>query len=608
MTTTTRRPSAKRKPPAKTSTARNNAARNNTAKNNTAKKKTVNKKAAVKKKTVNKKTVKKKATAKKAATKRAVSKKAAPKRAVAKSAVSSRAESKKPAARKAPTKRTVAKKTPAKRAPVKRTAAKKAPVRRPATSSPKAPVARKTPVKRVAAGKAPASRTVPARRTPTAKRATSRAQSRKAPAKRQAARRPGTIDLRSAPTRARAFVSEVDARRPPPVRKQYAAPVVAPIAMPRKPVAPTAQGERLAAMLMLLFLALTLFGLVMVLSASSVSSLYATDGSPFDIFRRQAVWAGIGGVAFVIFARIDYRWVQTITTPLLATSLGLLVAVLVPGMGSNLNGSSRWLDLGPIVIQPAELAKLSLIVFCADLLTRRRKHILEWKLTMAPVLIVVALFSGLLLLQPKLGTPIVMATIALLMLFIAGTKISSLSIAASLGILAATFFTFSADYRYRRITAFLDPWADPLGFGRQIIQSQVGIASGGLLGVGLGASKAKWGFLPYASSDFIFTVVAEEIGLIGAALLISAFLMIGYLGMQAAVRAPEPFGMLLAAGITCWLLVQAFLNIGMAMGQLPITGEPLPFVSAGGSSLVTTLAAAGLLTNVARRGRAPKTV
>lgn len=409
------------------------------------------------------------------------------------------------------------------------------------------------------------------------------------------------------PARARELVTELDARRPPPVRRQYAAPVVAPIAMPRQAIDPTARGERLAAMLMLLFLALTLFGLVMVLSASSVTSLYSIDGSPFDTFRRQAVWAAIGGVAFVVFARIDYRWVQTITTPLLATSIGLLVAVLIPGMGSNLNGSSRWLDLGPIVIQPAELAKLSLIVFCADLLTRRRKHILEWKLTMGPVLVVVGIFSGLLLLQPKLGTPIVMAAIALLMLFIAGTKLSSLSIAASLGILAATFFTFSADYRYRRITAFLDPWADQYGLGRQIIQSQVGIASGGLLGVGLGASRAKWGFLPYASSDFIFTVVAEEIGLLGAAALIGAFLMIGYLGMRAAIEAPEPFGMLLAAGITCWLLVQAFLNIGMAMGQLPITGEPLPFVSAGGSSLVTTLAAAGLLTNVARRGRARKT-
>ncbi len=460
-----------------------------------------------------------------------------------------------------------------------------------------------TLINRVAPAKAPAGKQATARKKAPAKRTPARPTS---PTKRPPVRRPAPSSrksIRPPVDRARALVSQIDSHRPP-VLKPPAAPVVPPIAMPRKPLKTTAHGERLAATLMILFLALTLFGLVMVLSASSVSSLYSDDGSPFDTFQRQAVWAGLGAVAFIACARIDYRWVQTITTPLLGTSIALLIAVLIPGMGTNLNGSSRWLDIGPIVIQPAEVAKLSLIVFCADLLTRRRKHILEWKLTMGPVMTVVALFSMLLLLQPKLGTPIVMATIAFLMLFIAGSKISSLSVAAAIGLMAATFFTFSADYRYARITSFMDPWADPFGLGRQIIQSQVGIASGGLLGVGLGASRAKWGFLPYASSDFIFAVVAEEIGLLGAASLICAFLMIGYLGMRAAVDAPEPFGMLLAAGITCWLLVQAFLNIGMAMGQLPITGEPLPFVSAGGSSLVTTLAAAGLLTNVARRGKA----
>lgn len=568
MTTTTRRPPAKR---AASGKARTSAQRKAPAKRKPPAKKPVARKPATKKAPA------KKAQARKAPARKAPAKKAPAKKAVARKAPARKAPAKKAVARKAPAKKAVARKAPVKKAQVKKAPAKK-------TQARKAP-ARKAPAKRAPARTAPV-------RARTAR-----------PAPRRA---PGRVELRQVPARARQVVAEVDARRPPPLRKQYAAPVVAPISVPRQSIAPTAHGERLAAMLMLLFLALTLFGLVMVLSASSVTSLYSADGSPFDIFGRQAVWAAIGAVAFVVSARIDYRWVQTITTPLLVTSIVLLVAVLIPGMGSNLNGSSRWLDIGPIVIQPAELAKLSLIVFCADLLTRRRKHILEWKLTMRPVLLVVAIFSALLLAQPKLGTPIVMATIALLMLFIAGTKLSSLSLAAGAGVLAATFFTFSADYRYRRITAFLDPWSDQFGLGRQIIQSQVGIASGGLLGVGLGASRAKWGFLPYASSDFIFTVVAEEIGLIGAAALIFAFLMIGYLGMRAAVDAPEPFGMLLAAGITCWLLVQAFLNIGMAMGQLPITGEPLPFVSAGGSSLVTTLAAAGLLTNVARRGRARK--
>lgn len=152
--------------------------------------------------------------------------------------------------------------------------------------------------------------------------------------------------------------------------------------------------------------------------------------------------------------------------------------------------------------------------------------------------------------------------------------------------------------------AFLNPWDDPTGFGLQTIQSQVGIASGGLFGVGLGAGRAKWGFLPYAHSDFIFAIVAEEVGLIGSAIVILMFLLLGYLGMRTAMKAPDRFGMLLAAGLTSWLIVQAFLNIGMAIGQLPITGEPLPFVSAGGSSLSAALAAGGLLTSVARRARA----
>lgn len=166
------------------------------------------------------------------------------------------------------------------------------------------------------------------------------------------------------------------------------------------------------------------------------------------------------------------------------------------------------------------------------------------------------------------------------------------------------FAAYLAPYRRARLLSFLNPWDSPQGIGLQAIQSQVGIASGGLFGVGLGASRAKWGFLPFAHTDFIFAIVAEEVGLVGASALIGGFLLIAWFGFRAAMAAPDRFGSLLAAGITSWLLVQAFLNIGMVLGVLPITGEPLPFVSAGGSSLVTTLAAAGLLTNVSRRARA----
>ena len=363
-------------------------------------------------------------------------------------------------------------------------------------------------------------------------------------------------------------------------------------------------GERNAAFLTATVLGLTLFGLVMVLSASSVSSVYELSGSPFFQFKRQLIWAGIGAVAFLTASRIDYRRLRPLAKPLLVVSIVLLVALLIPGLGITRNGSTRWLGIGPFVIQPSELAKLVLIIFVADLLARRERRMDRPELTVRPVMLVLGLLSVLIVAQPKLGTPIIMGAVTLLLLFVAGSQMRSLLTWLSLALTAAGVLAYFAPYRRERLLSFLNPWEDPLGDGLQAIQSQVGIASGGLWGVGLGASRAKWGFLPFAHTDFIFAIVAEEVGLIGASALIGAFLLIGWFGLKTALSAPDRFGMLLAAGVTSWLMVQAFLNIGMVLGVLPITGEPLPFVSAGGSSLVTTLAAAGLLTSVSRRVRA----
>lgn len=365
----------------------------------------------------------------------------------------------------------------------------------------------------------------------------------------------------------------------------------------------TEVGERYAAYLLTTFVGLTLFGLVMVLSASSVSSLHQYDQSPFYQFKRQAAWAGIGAVAFIVTSRIDYRHVRRIAGPLMLLCFGLLVALLIPGVGITANGSTRWLGYGSFVIQPSELTKLALIVFVADLLARRERRMDRPELTVRPVMITVYAASVLLLLQPKLGTPVILAAVAMIMLFIAGAKLRSLVLWTTLSGVAVVAVALATGYQRSRIDGWLNPWEYPQGVGLQAIQSQVGVASGGLYGVGLGASRAKWGFLPFAQTDFIFAIVAEEIGLIGASALIAAFVLIGWLGVKAALAAPDRFGMLLAAGITSWLLVQAFFNIGMVLGVLPITGEALPFVSAGGSSLVTALAAAGLLTSVARRAR-----
>ncbi len=354
---------------------------------------------------------------------------------------------------------------------------------------------------------------------------------------------------------------------------------------------------------MLLTIGLTLFGLVMVLSASSVASLYQLDASPLFQFKRQVMYAVIGAVGFLFARAIDYRVLSRLATPLSLLSIATLIAVLIPGVGQEVNGSRRWLNIGIGQLQPSEFAKLALVVFVAELLSRRAKFMDRPEVTVRPIMVLLGIFSALLLAQPKLGTPILLAAVAFIMMFVAGAKASSLATWTSLGLAGATVAAMSSAYRRDRLFAFIDPWQYPSTIGLQTIQSQVGIASGGLLGVGLGASRAKWGFLPEAQSDFIFAIVAEEVGLLGAGALIGGFVLFGVLGVKTAVHAPDRFGMLLATGLTVWIILQAFLNIGMTLGKLPITGEPLPFVSVGGSSLIMSLFAAGLLANVARRAQ-----
>ncbi|MEM8926112.1 MAG: putative lipid II flippase FtsW [Actinomycetota bacterium] len=506
------------------------------------------------------------------------------------------------------------------------------------SSSTKTAATRKTTSTRSTGTRAATTRKAPARKTTTRTTSGSRATARKAPAKKTTTRstarsgtrstgRSGSRSTARSGTRSTAR-SGTTARR----RRVEAEPAPAPFRARRRNDEPTGRrrskntknakntkgrgggrrsggarvpatdaGERNAAFLTATVVGLTLFGLVMVLSASSVSSLHEFDGSPYAQFKRQSMWAGIGAVAFLVASRVDYRILRPLAAPLLLASIGMLVALLVPGVGITVQGSTRWLGINGFVVQPSEVAKLTFIVFVADLLTRRERRMDVPELTIRPVMLMLVILSALMLLQPKLGTPIILGAVAILMLFVAGARMRNLVGWLTLAILAASLAAYAAPYRRARLLAFMNPWEDPEGNGFQAIQSQVGIADGGLLGVGLGASKAKWGFLPFAHTDFIFAIVAEEVGLIGASALIGGFLLIAWFGFKAAISAPDRFGSLLAAGITSWLLVQAFLNIGMVLGVLPITGEALPFVSAGGSSLVTMLAAAGLLTNVSRR-------
>lgn len=345
--------------------------------------------------------------------------------------------------------------------------------------------------------------------------------------------------------------------------------------------------------------ALCAVGLVMVLSASAADAqnLY---GTPWYQFQRQALWLVVGALALALAARVDLARVRVVAKPLLWLTGGLLVLVLLPFAGQTVNGASRWLALGPLTLQPSELAKLALAIFVADLLGRRAQRIDDLRLTLVPVLTVLVVIGGLVLFQPNLGTTVILVVMVLGMLWVAGLPAAPLLAVAGAAASGAVLLAVAAPYRLARLTAFMDPWADRFNTGYQTLQSQAALANGGATGLGLGQGRAKFGFLPEGHTDFIFSTIGEEFGLLGSLVLVSLFVALAYFGTRVALGARDPFRMVLAAGITIWITVQALVNLGAVVGVLPITGVPLPLVSAGGSSLVVTMAACGILLNIAR--------
>ena len=345
---------------------------------------------------------------------------------------------------------------------------------------------------------------------------------------------------------------------------------------------------------------LCVLGLMMVLSASSVEALHSYGGA-WLFFKRQMLWLVLGLVAMVIAARADYERWRRLGVPGVFVSALLLIVVLLPGMGVTAGGSTRWLAFGPLRMQPSELAKLALLVFCADLMTRRADRLHERGAIVRPLLVVLGVLGGLVMLQPDMGTTIIMTVIALTVVFVGGLPLLRMG-ALFVGSAAAGLLVGMVEgYRRARLLSFLDPWKDAGNTGYQVAQSLVALGSGRVTGVGLGESRAKWGFLPNAHTDFIFAIIGEELGLIGTLFVVSLFVAFTMLGVQTAMRAPDRFGSLLAAGVTGWIAGQALINMGAVTGRLPVTGVPLPFVSFGGSSLVVTMAAAGLLVSIARR-------
>jgi cell division protein FtsW len=343
---------------------------------------------------------------------------------------------------------------------------------------------------------------------------------------------------------------------------------------------------------------LVLLGLVMVLSSTSVMAL--NNGDPtWYYFQRQAVGAVLGTAAFGVMLNVDYHRWRRLAGPALVASFGLMVFTSLAG--DVRNGARAWLEFGPVSFQPAELLKLTLLLYCADLLARRADRMQEVRSTFWPLLVWLGMAGVLIMIQNDLGSAVVVAAIVFAVAFLAGTPLVPFATTIGMFGAVALAFTMSTPYRRARIDAFLHPDLYMQSWGFQVRQSLVGIASGGLFGVGVGASKAKWGFLPEAHTDFIFAIIAEELGFAGAAFVCALFVMLALCGARVALRSDDRFGMLLAGGITAWLSVQALINIGGATHVIPLTGLTLPFVSFGSSSLMVTMAAAGVLANVARR-------
>ena len=351
--------------------------------------------------------------------------------------------------------------------------------------------------------------------------------------------------------------------------------------------------------------ALCCIGLVMVLSASAYTSLQYY-GSVWTIFERQLLWMGLGAIAFVGTVRVRYdRW-RRLRVVLPLVTLALLVMVLVPGIGAApAGGSTRWIGAGPLRIQPSELMKLAMAVFAADLLARRADRLEKTRAVVVPLLGLLTVSGLLVLKQPDMGTALVLAFITFALLYAGGVPlrpvVKALGVTASVGLIVG----LAEPYRRARLVSFLDPFAHAKGSGYQVVQSLVGLGSGHLYGLGLGGGREKWRLLPNAHTDFIFSVIGEEGGMLGTLLVLGLFVALAWYGLRAADRAPDRFGGLLAVAATCWITSQAIINIGSVIGLLPVTGIPLPFISFGGSSLVITLVAAGILVNVASHERPP---
>ena len=340
-------------------------------------------------------------------------------------------------------------------------------------------------------------------------------------------------------------------------------------------------------------------GLVMVLSASMVESFEDT-GSAYTVFVNQATWVALSVPVFWLGVRLPPRAYRRLAYPALLASLVLLVAVLIPGVGLNIKGAQRWIAVGPLQMQPAEVAKLAFALWGADLLVRKQRLLGQARHLVMPLVPVAALLAGLVVLEPDLGTSLCFAMVLFGLLWTVGAPTRIFAALLGMAAAAAGSMIFVEPYRMERMLHFFDPTYDPLGAGYQPLIGLSSLSSGGWFGVGLGQGRAKWVGLPEGHNDYIFAVIGEELGLLGCLVVLMLYATLAYAGLRIARRTAEPFARLVAAGVTVWIIGQAVLNMGYVTGLLPVTGVPLPMISAGGTSLLVTVFSLGMLASFAR--------
>ena len=351
--------------------------------------------------------------------------------------------------------------------------------------------------------------------------------------------------------------------------------------------------------LLVVTVALIAIGIVMIYSSSSIFA-YEKYGDSAYYLKRHLSFLFIGFLLAIAFMKFDYGFLRKFIKPFLILSILLLVAVFIPGIGRAAGGARRWIHLGPLSFQPSEITKMAMVFYAADVLSRKQSEIRDFLYGFLPLMLTLGLCTLLILAEPDLGTAVALATLIIIMAFIAGVDIKQLGLVMLSGLVAFIGLVWMKPYRIRRITAFMDPWKDPRDTGFQIIQSQIALGSGGIFGVGLAHSKQKLFYLPEAHTDFIFSIIGEELGIIGTLGIIALFIIFIWLGFRIAYSARDLFGQFLAFGLVTMIALQAAINIAAVIGLIPTKGLPLPFISYGGTSLVYSLVSVGLLLNIAR--------